>query len=218
MLECGPSMYLFGRESIQKADALIASFPLMIALRLSATPPAPRSIRIKRRQIASRLALRELNFATGFADLNLSQSLLEVLAWLSTIPARRPSCSSAAAWTAHPQYGDAFSQEYQRERRPRPCRFHFQAIDAISKTSQRTRQERASSRIGADAQTGEATLRILRPRLEDASISPNLSRTSKGLTPKSRKWCATNTVLRSSRRRPTENSTPSPSPRTTHFA
>ena len=90
MLECGPSMVLFGKESIQKADALITSLaPADRVAVVCYSSGATVQFELSADQSASRLALRELNFHIGSGDLNLTQSLLAVFAWLSTVPGKK---------------------------------------------------------------------------------------------------------------------------------
>jgi len=90
MLECGPSMFLFGKENIQKADALITSLaPADRVAVVCYSSGATVQFELSADQSASRLALRELNFHIGSGDLNLTQSLLAVFAWLSTVPGKK---------------------------------------------------------------------------------------------------------------------------------
>jgi VWFA-related protein len=90
MIECGPSLRLFGIENVQKADGLIARLAPQdkVAILCYSTGPAvqfPLSSDLS----ASRLALRNVNFMSGFADLNLSKSLLEVLDSLHSVPGKK---------------------------------------------------------------------------------------------------------------------------------
>jgi len=90
MIECGPSLRLFGIENVQKADGLIARLAPQdkVAVLCYSTGPAvqfPLSSDLS----ASRLALRNVNFMSGFADLNLSKSLLEVLDSLHSVPGKK---------------------------------------------------------------------------------------------------------------------------------
>jgi Ca-activated chloride channel homolog len=90
MLECGPSMYLFGKESIQKADTLIANLASNDRVAIVCYSSSAQVLfELSENKPAARLALRELDFNAGFAELNLSRSLLEVLAWLSTVPGKK---------------------------------------------------------------------------------------------------------------------------------
>ena len=90
MMECGPTMRLFGIETIQKADALIAHLAPQdkVAILCYSTNPAVQ-FPLSSDFPAARFALRNVNFMSGFADLNLSKSLLEVLNWLHTIPGKK---------------------------------------------------------------------------------------------------------------------------------
>jgi Ca-activated chloride channel homolog len=90
MLECGPSMYLFGKESVQKADMLVTNLaPNDRVAVVCYSSGATIQSGLDADQSASRLALRDLNFGIGSADLNLSKSLLAVFGWLSTIPGKK---------------------------------------------------------------------------------------------------------------------------------
>src|SRR5215475_3636855 len=90
MLECGPSMYLFGKESIQKADALITNLAAADRVAIVCySSGAVVNFELSSDQAASRMALRELNFNIGSGDLNLTQSLLAVFAWLSAVPGKK---------------------------------------------------------------------------------------------------------------------------------
>jgi Ca-activated chloride channel family protein len=90
MIECGPSLRLFGTENIKKADALIARLAPQDKVAIVCYSSAP-SIQfpLSDNLAASRLALRNVNFNAGFADLNLSKSLLQVLDWLHSVPGKK---------------------------------------------------------------------------------------------------------------------------------
>ncbi len=164
MLECGPSMYLFGRESIQKADALIASLSAndRVAIVCYASG-ATVQFELSEDKSASRLALRELNFATGFADLNLSQSLLEVLAWLSTIPGKKTVVLlGSGVDSSPPNMGDAFRRNISASDVRVLAVSTSKQLTQFPKHHKRTRQERASlAQLEPMLKTGEATLRNL---------------------------------------------------------
>src|SRR5215831_3489618 len=90
MLECGPSMYLFGKESIQKADRLITHLaPSDRVAVVCYSSGAAIEYPLSEDKATARLALRELNFAIGSGDLDLSKSLLAVLEWLAKVPGKK---------------------------------------------------------------------------------------------------------------------------------
>ena len=164
MLECGPSMYLFGKESIQKADALIANLaPNDRVAIVCYSSSAQVLFELSENKPAARLALRELDFNAGFADLNLSRSLLEVLAWLSTVPGKKTVVLISSGVDSSPPS----SEELFRE--------NISASDvrvlAVSTSNQltqspnhhkRTRDERASrAQLDPMLQAGETRLRNL---------------------------------------------------------
>jgi Ca-activated chloride channel homolog len=90
MMECGPPLRLFGMENILKADALIAHLAPQdkIAIVCYSTGPVLQ-FALSSNLSASRAALQNLGFSSGFASLNLSRSLLEVLNWLHSIPGKK---------------------------------------------------------------------------------------------------------------------------------
>lgn len=90
MLECGPSMRLFGMENIQKADALITQLaPNDRVAIVCYSTGAQVLFELRADHSAARNFLREMSFKNGSGDLNLSQSLFAVLAWLSTVPGKK---------------------------------------------------------------------------------------------------------------------------------
>jgi len=90
MLECGPAMRLFGKESVQKADALIASLAPQDRVSIVCYSSQPQLMsELSTDQSATRAFLREMNFASGFGDLDLSESLQTVLGWLNDVPGKK---------------------------------------------------------------------------------------------------------------------------------
>jgi Ca-activated chloride channel homolog len=90
MLECGPSMYFFGKESVQRADALITNLApndrvAIVCYSSNANIEHP----LSEDKSSARIALRELNFAIGSGNLDLSRSLLTVLEWLNRVPGKK---------------------------------------------------------------------------------------------------------------------------------
>jgi len=90
MLECGPAMRLFGKESVQKADALIANLAPQDRVSIVCYSSQPQVMsELSADQSATRTFLREMNFASGSGDLNLSESLQTVLGWLNNAPGKK---------------------------------------------------------------------------------------------------------------------------------
>src|SRR5882672_75232 len=90
MMECGPTMRLFGLENVQKADAIITRLAPNDRVAIVCYSSGPRlEFDFSSDQAASRFALRNLTFKNGSADLSLSKSLLQVLDWLAKIPGKK---------------------------------------------------------------------------------------------------------------------------------
>jgi len=90
MLECGPSVNLFGSQYVQKADALIRNLAQNDRIAIvcySSTPDV--QFELSEDKAAARIALREINFHLGFGDLNLSKSLLAVLTRLENLKGKK---------------------------------------------------------------------------------------------------------------------------------
>src|SRR5437660_4200506 len=90
MLECGPAVNLFGSEYVQKADALIRNLAAndRVAIVCYSTTPAVQ-FELSEDKASARLALRDLNFHMGFAELNLCRSLLAVLDGIRGVPGKK---------------------------------------------------------------------------------------------------------------------------------
>jgi len=90
MLECGPSVYLLGKDNMRKADALIANLAAQDRVSIVCYSSSPAvSFELNDDKRAARAALGEFSFAIGFGELNLAKSLLDVLQWLSTVPGKK---------------------------------------------------------------------------------------------------------------------------------
>ena len=90
MLECGPSVNLFGAAYVQKADALIRNLAANDGVAIVCYSSAPMvQFELSQDKASARLTLRELNFHMGFADLNLSRGLLAVLDSLRAVPGKK---------------------------------------------------------------------------------------------------------------------------------
>jgi len=90
MLECGPSVNLFGSEYVQKADALIRNLAAndRVAIVCYSSTPAVQ-FELGEDKPSARLALQNLNFHMGLADLNLARSLLTILDGLRAVPGKK---------------------------------------------------------------------------------------------------------------------------------
>lgn len=90
MLECGPSLRLFGIESIRRADTLISRLAPQDKVAIVCYSAGPSfQFPLSDDLAASRMALRSINFMSGFTDLDLSRSLLEVLVWLHSVSGKK---------------------------------------------------------------------------------------------------------------------------------
>jgi VWFA-related protein len=110
MLECGPSVNLFGSEYVQKADALIRNLAAndRVAIVCYSSTPAVQ-FELSEDKASARLALRDLNFHMGFAELNLCRSLLAVLDGLRAVPGKKTVVLlSSGIDSSPPQSADDF--------------------------------------------------------------------------------------------------------------
>jgi Ca-activated chloride channel family protein len=164
MLECGPSMILFGKENIQKADALISSLaPNDRVAIVCYSSGAVVQFELSADQSASRMALRELNFHVGSGDLNLSQSLLAVLAWLSTVPGKKTVVLISSGVDSSPP---KITGEFQTDISSSDVRVlavsTSKELKKSPKKHKRTRQEKESrAQLDPILKNGDALLRNL---------------------------------------------------------
>lgn len=112
MLECGPSMYFFGKESVQRADALIANLAAKDRVAIVCySSNATIEYALSEDKSLARIALRELDFAIGSGDLDLSKSLLTVLEWLNNVPGKKTIVLiGSGVDSAPPDDANAFQQ------------------------------------------------------------------------------------------------------------
>lgn len=90
MLECGPSVNLFGSQYVQKADALIRSLAQNDRIAIVCYSSSPDvQFEWSEDKAAARIALRDINFHFGFGDLNLSKSLLAVQTRLKDLKGKK---------------------------------------------------------------------------------------------------------------------------------
>jgi VWFA-related protein len=164
MLECGPSVNLFGAEYVQKADALIrnlAANDRVAILCYSSTPAV--QFELNEDKSSARLALRDLNFHMGFGDLNLSRSLLAVLDSLRAVPGKKTIVLlGSGVDSSPPQSAEAFrsilSASEVRVLAVSTTKFLVQP----AKHHRRSQEERASrANLDPMLKAGEATLQNL---------------------------------------------------------
>jgi VWFA-related protein len=164
MLECGPSMYLFGKENIQKADALITNLsPADRVAIVCYSSGAVVNFELSADQSASRMALRELNFHIGSGDLNLTQSLLAVLAWLSTVPGKKTVVLiSSGVDSSPPEITSAFQQNINASDVRVLAVSTAKELKKSPKKHKRSRQERESrAQLDPILKNGDSLLRNL---------------------------------------------------------
>jgi len=164
MIECGPSMYLFGKQSAQKADALVANLALndrvaIVCYSSEATVEFP----LSENKAEARIALQELSFSIGSASLDLSRSLLTVFAWLNSVPGKKTVVLLSTGLDSAPPVSTELFRAYLST-----VDIRVLAISTSNQLTQppkhhkRTRQERASaSTLEPMLKEGETTLRGL---------------------------------------------------------
>ena len=164
MLECGPSVNLFGAEYVQKAAALLRNLAANDRVAIVCYSSALTvQFELSEDKASARLALRELNFHMGFADLNLSHSLLAVLESLRAVPGKKTVILlSSGVDSSPPQSEDDFraiiSASEVRVLAVSTTRLLVQPV----KRHRRSREERASrENLDPMLKAGETTLQNL---------------------------------------------------------
>ena len=90
LIESGPAVALFGKNHLLAADALLASISPTDSVAIASYSKTPELLLdFTRDKTAARLALQDLNFASGFGQLNLSASLASTLDWLAPVPGKK---------------------------------------------------------------------------------------------------------------------------------
>src|SRR5215467_12784863 len=90
MLECGPSVNLFGIQYVERAAALIRNLSPNDRVAIVCYSSAPETqVDLSEDKSAAIAALNGINFHAGFADLNLSKSLLLVIARLEKLQGKK---------------------------------------------------------------------------------------------------------------------------------
>ncbi len=113
LIESGPAVLFLGKNHLHAADTLlnnlspndrvaIASYSKDPELLLDFTPDKP----------TARLALQNLNFTLGFAELNLSSSLASAIDWLAPFPGKKTAVVlSTGVDTSPPEKWQAIQQK-----------------------------------------------------------------------------------------------------------
>jgi Ca-activated chloride channel family protein len=90
LVESGPAVLLVGKDHVRAADALLASVSPTDRVAIASYSRTPELLLdFTRDKTAARLALQNLNFASGFGQLNLSASLASTLDWLAPLPGKK---------------------------------------------------------------------------------------------------------------------------------
>jgi len=164
MLECGPSVNLFGSEYAQKADALIRNLAANDRVSIvcySSTPAV--QFELSEDKASARLALRDLNFHMGFADLNLARSLLAVLDSLRGVPGKKTVVLlSSGVDSSPPQSTDDFHSILSGSEVRVLAVSTTRLLVQPAKRHKRSREERASrENLDPMLKAGETTLQNL---------------------------------------------------------
>ncbi len=90
MIECGPAVYFFRNDLVLAADALLTRLsPADRVAVVCYTRTAELRLDFTADKTAARIVLRDLNFASGYGDLNLSASLSSVLDSLRRVAGKK---------------------------------------------------------------------------------------------------------------------------------
>lgn len=176
MLECGPSVYLFGAASIQKADALIASLaPQDRVAIVCYSSNAEVQYELSDNKAEARLALRSINFYLGSAELNLSRSLLAVFDWLGKIPGKKSVVLiGSGVDSAPPDDAAAFNNRILASEIRVLAVATSNLLAQLPKHRKRSKEQRESlAKLAPMLQAGEDTLRTLAASTGGRLYSPN---------------------------------------------
>lgn len=90
MVECGPAVYFFRKDLIFASEALLSNLAPSDRVAVVCYSRQPQlALDFTEDKNAARTALAALDFNLGYADLNLSSSVLAVLDWLKSIPGKK---------------------------------------------------------------------------------------------------------------------------------
>ena len=155
---------LFGSEYVQKADALLRNLAAndRVAIVCYSTTPAVQ-FELSEDKASARRALRELNFHMGFAELNLSRSLLAVLEGLRGVPGKKTIVLlSSGVDSSPPQSEDDFRAIISASEVRVLAVSTTRLLVQPAKRHKRSREERASREsLGPMLKAGETTLQNL---------------------------------------------------------
>ncbi len=90
LIECGPAVYFLGKNHLQAADNLLSALSPGDRVAIACYSKRPELVLdFTPDKSAARLALDNLNFIVGFAELNLSSSLASTIDWLALKPGKK---------------------------------------------------------------------------------------------------------------------------------
>ena len=90
LIESGPAVYFLGQGHFHAADTLLTSISPADRVAVAAYSNAPQLILgFTPDKAAARIALQNLNFNLGFAELNLSASVAATLDWMTPLPGKK---------------------------------------------------------------------------------------------------------------------------------
>jgi Ca-activated chloride channel family protein len=90
LIESGPAVVFLGKSHFHAADALLNNLAPGDRVAIASYSRDPELLfDFTTDKMAARMALDDLNFANGFADLNLSSSLASAIDWLTTLPGKK---------------------------------------------------------------------------------------------------------------------------------
>jgi Ca-activated chloride channel family protein len=90
LIESGPAVVLLGKNHFHAADRLLNNLGSGDRVAIASYSREPELLfDFTTNKTATRMALDDLNFANGFAELNLSTSLASAIDWLTTLPGKK---------------------------------------------------------------------------------------------------------------------------------
>ncbi len=90
LIESGPAVLLFSKSHLLAADALLATVAPTDHVAIATYSRSPRLLLdFTSNKAEARAALRDINFGSGYADLNLSSSLAATIDWLAPLPGKK---------------------------------------------------------------------------------------------------------------------------------
>ena len=90
LIESGPAVVLLGKNHFHAADTLLNNLGSGDRVAIASYSRDPELLfDFTTDKSLARMALQDLNFANGFAELNLSSSLASAIDWLTTLPGKK---------------------------------------------------------------------------------------------------------------------------------